>query len=202
MNELISMNEVQRISSREIAELTGKQHNHVMRDIRNLIEQGAIGQLNYGQSSYINSQNKKQPMYLLDKEASLVLATGYNAVLRAKIVKRWIELEAKQSVSKAALADPIIQLRLAQMETEKKIEKVNQRLDQIETAEEYFTIMGYASLNGYHVDRIKASILGKNATALCNDNGYETSSIPDPRFGRVKTYPRTVLDIVFKEANE
>ena len=47
------------MSSREIAELTGKRHKHVMRDIRALIEQGAIGQSNFGLSTYTNSQNKR-----------------------------------------------------------------------------------------------------------------------------------------------
>ena len=81
------------MSSREIAELTGKEHKHVMRDIRALIEQGAIGQSNFGLSTYTNSQNKEQPEYLLDFDATMTLVTGYNAVLRAKVIRRWRELE-------------------------------------------------------------------------------------------------------------
>ena len=85
------------MSSREIAELTEKTHFHVMRDIKALIEQGAIGQSNFGLSSYRNSQNKEQPMYLLDFDATMTLVTGYNAVLRAKVIKRWRELETGES---------------------------------------------------------------------------------------------------------
>ena len=84
------------MSSREIAELTGKRHDHVLRDIRDLIKQGAIGLSNFGESSYTNSQNKEQPEYLLDFDATMTLVTGYNAVLRAKVIRRWRELETER----------------------------------------------------------------------------------------------------------
>lgn len=84
------------MSSREIAELTGKRHDNVLRDIKALIEQGAIGLLNFEESSYRNSQNKEQPEYLLDFDATMTLVTGYNAVLRAKVIRRWRELETER----------------------------------------------------------------------------------------------------------
>lgn len=90
MTELMSIKET--MSSLQIAEITGKQHAHVMRDIRNLLEQG-VGQSNFGESSYINSQNKEQPCYELTKKGCLILASGYDALLREKIINRWEELE-------------------------------------------------------------------------------------------------------------
>lgn len=90
MTELMSIKET--MSSLQIAEITGKQHAHIMRDIRNLLEQG-VGQSNFGESSYINSQNKEQPCYELTKKGCLILASGYNALLREKIINRWEELE-------------------------------------------------------------------------------------------------------------
>ena len=64
MKELIPMNEfgmmadkdsVARIDSRMIAEVFGKQHSHVMRDIRNLHNAGMneeFRQSNFGQSNH------------------------------------------------------------------------------------------------------------------------------------------------------
>lgn len=95
MNELSNLNNnrSKTMSSREIAELTGKLHFHILRDIKELIGQGAISQSNFGLAEYTDAQGKPRPEYLLDFDATMTLVTGYNAVLRAKVIKRWRELE-------------------------------------------------------------------------------------------------------------
>lgn len=84
------------MNSLEIAELTGKQHAHVMRDIRTLIEQG-VNKSNFGLVDYIDKKGEKRSMYKLTKKGSLILASGYNAVLREKIIDRWEALEKGQA---------------------------------------------------------------------------------------------------------
>ena len=86
------------MSSREIAELTGKRHDHVLRDIRDLIKQGAIGLSNFGESSYTNSQNKEQPEYLLDFDATMTLLIKYGMTYDA----------AKESLSKRGFKEKVI----------------------------------------------------------------------------------------------
>ena len=85
------------MSSREIAELTGKEHKNVLRDIKTLIEQGAITQLNFELSTYKDASGKSNPEYRLGFDATMTLVTGYNAVLRAKVIKRWRELETGEA---------------------------------------------------------------------------------------------------------
>lgn len=87
------------MSSREIAELTRKQHKHVLEDIRRLIQQGAISQPNFRLAEYKDAQGKPRPEYLLDFDATMTLVTGYNAVLRAKVIRRWRELEESTAQS-------------------------------------------------------------------------------------------------------
>lgn len=92
MNELTTITQSQTMSSLQIAELTGKKHQHVLRDIRNLIEQGCT-ETNFGLSEYKDPTGRTLPCYQLTKTGCLILASGYNAVLREKIINRWIELE-------------------------------------------------------------------------------------------------------------
>lgn len=84
------------MTSLEIAEVTGKEHKHVMRDIRVLLMQGVSGS-NFGLSSYKHPQpnggTKDIPCYILTKKGCMILASGYDALLREKIINRWEELE-------------------------------------------------------------------------------------------------------------
>lgn len=95
MTELLQVKET--MSSLEIAELTGKRHDVILRDIRNLLNQGVAAH-NFVETSYKDKSNRNSPCYSLSKKGCLILASGYNAKLREKIIDRWEELEnAKQT---------------------------------------------------------------------------------------------------------
>lgn len=99
---------VQFMTSTEIAQICEKEHVHVMRDIRRMLEDLGeevhypnldsenFGEKGWIKTSYKNSRNQEQPMYLLDKNLSLTLVAGYNVVLRNRIINRWLELERKE----------------------------------------------------------------------------------------------------------
>lgn len=84
------------MTSVEIAEVTGKQHAHVMRDIRSLLERGC-DESNFGLVEYKDKKGESRPMYQLTKKGCLILASGYDALLREKIINRWEELETKEA---------------------------------------------------------------------------------------------------------
>ena len=92
MSELLTFNNELTMSSREIATLTGKKHYNVMRDIELLAAQLELDVSKFAHI-YLDSQNREQTEYLLDKDTCLCLIAGYNAKLRMKIIKRWQELE-------------------------------------------------------------------------------------------------------------
>lgn len=80
------------MTSLEIAEVTGKRHDSVLRDIRNLLSQG-IDAHNFVETSYTDKANRQQKCFTLTKKGCLILASGYDALLREKIINRWEELE-------------------------------------------------------------------------------------------------------------
>ena len=101
--------EVLAMTSREIAELTGKEHGNVMRDIRAMLEAiSTDSNLNpcANSSSYTGKDGRQYPQYELDKNTCLTLLLGYDPVARMKVVKRWQELEAKQLSAIPDFSDP------------------------------------------------------------------------------------------------
>lgn len=149
MSEVIKFkdHQVNGMTSLQIAEVTGKQHAHVMRDIRNMVD--SISQSTSGladiketksdyyrsdrtqykylsektqgilmnlfdanspsngyvieESTYVDAQGKDRTMYYLNPKACLLLASGYNAILRAKIIDKLEEYQQKERTSMTAL---------------------------------------------------------------------------------------------------
>ena len=95
---LQSQNVARTMSSREIAELTGKQHQHVKRDVEKM-----LGELEEDASSfgriYLDTMNRQQTEYLLDREHTDCLLTGYSAAMRMAVIKRWRELEGGRVIA-------------------------------------------------------------------------------------------------------
>lgn len=93
------IHDTDRMSSLEIAELTGKRHDAILRDIRNLLKQG-VSAHNFVETSYKQPQPrggyKELPCFGLTKKGCLILASGYDAVLREKIIDRWESLEMEK----------------------------------------------------------------------------------------------------------
>jgi len=97
------------MSSREIADLTGKRHDNVMADVRKMLAElhSDGGVLNF-QDTHTNPQNgQSYPIYRLPKRETLILVSGYSTELRARIIDRWQELEAQvASPAKPAIQRP------------------------------------------------------------------------------------------------
>lgn len=91
----------QHMTSLEIAELTGKQHKNLMRDIRNMEPawekvQGLKFELSSRIYQLPNGGTKEVPCYVLNKTECLYIATKFNDEARAKLVLRWEELERER----------------------------------------------------------------------------------------------------------
>ena len=112
MNNLAILNQTaQTMSSREIAHLCEKQHGHVCRDIENLnqtYEQMGLSKVGEGYYTHPSTGSQQHREFLLTKEQSIDLVTGYRADIRIRINRRWAELEAQNSAPALPnFADPV-----------------------------------------------------------------------------------------------
>lgn len=122
MTELI-VKEI-KMTSLELAEVVGKQHAHVMRDIRNEIDSlGEIGQSIFGETSYKDQWNREQPCYSFGKDGAMQLALKYDAVTRRKVILKLEELEKQQIPTGQNL------LALAVIEAQRVIEDKDKQLE-------------------------------------------------------------------------
>ena len=100
--EIIFNQNKQTMSSLEIAQLTGKPHNDVMKAIRKMepawekVHEGNFS-LMYRETEIGNGATRKDPYYELTKTECLYIATKFNDEARAKLVLRWEELERKNT---------------------------------------------------------------------------------------------------------
>ena len=97
----------QTMTSREIAEITGKQHKNVMRDIRAMEPAWEkIGGLKFELIYYTDQRNRKKPQYELTKTECLYVLTKFNDEARAMLVLRWEKLEKERLLNTPNFADP------------------------------------------------------------------------------------------------
>jgi phage regulator Rha-like protein len=93
------------MSSLEIAELTGKRHDHVMADIRSMLGELQLRAPSF-RGTYQDVQGKQRPCFHLPKRETLILVSGYDVHLRARIIDRWDELEEKTRQHVIDVNDP------------------------------------------------------------------------------------------------
>lgn len=130
MNELLSK---ETMSSLQIAEITGKQHAHVMRDIRAILEQG-VHESNFGLKFRINKlgngAERKDPYFELTKKGCLILASGYDARLRERIIDRWEELETEKQKGGFAIPQSFSEALQLAADQARQIEEQQKAIEQ------------------------------------------------------------------------
>lgn len=113
-------------TSRNVAENFKKDHKHVMEAIRNCEASETFVRSNFRLTEYLDSQNRKQPMYYMTKDGFAMLAFGFTgkeaakfkedyinqfnqmeSLLRQKQTQQWQEIRVESKASDAILKDTI-----------------------------------------------------------------------------------------------
>lgn len=119
MNQMVVVTSGPTMTSREIAELTGKRHPDVKRDIDTMLTDLGEDVSKFARI-YQDSMNRDQVEFALDRELTETLLTGYSAPLRRAVIARWRQLEAGISASPQFLIPTTLSgaLRLAAEQAE------------------------------------------------------------------------------------
>ena len=160
-----------KMTSREIAELTGKQHAHIMRDIRIEIEKlnsaGIFNESIFGLVKYEDLKGEMRDEYELSRDGVMMLAMKYDTVTRYKITQKLNELESKkvpQSYAQALLEAGRLALELEKVELENKVQK--QLISEYEPKVTYY-------------DKILQSINSVNISQVAKDYGISGKELND-----------------------
>ena len=209
MNQLIQKSfDTITMSSREIATLCDKRHPDVKRDIEVMTEQLVIDVSKFAHI-YLDSMNREQTEYLLDKETCLCLVAGYNAKLRMAIIKRWQELEQINTPTDpllmiAHMAQQAYETKLLTQQVAHRQDSMEQTLKEVQAKQEaltdssnFFSVLAFANLHDIGLTNGKLSALSRKAGKLSEKLGAEVGTISDQRFGKIKVYHKDVLTQLF-----
>lgn len=80
-------------NSKLVAEVFGKEHKHVREAIKKLLttaENSTVRQM-FSESTYLNEQNKEQPMFVMNQDGFTLLAMGFNGKKAMEFKLKYIE---------------------------------------------------------------------------------------------------------------
>lgn len=95
MNEIVYRGESNQplTNSKLVAEVFEKEHKHVREAIKKLLttaENSTVHQM-FSESTYLNEQNKEQPMFIMNQDGFTLLAMGFNGKKAMEFKLKYIE---------------------------------------------------------------------------------------------------------------
>ena len=113
-NEIVKKEIHEIVTSLEIAEIIGKEHKTILRDIRNEIKQlgDEKAENNFVLGYYKDKNNQDRPMYNITKIGALQLAARYDAIVRYNLIQRVMELSKNEINSTGNIIDDPKKIRL------------------------------------------------------------------------------------------
>ena len=180
MRELQLLETKRTMTSLEIAEITGKEHNKVLRDIRD--ETNKIGteraEAIFGLSEYKDTTGRILPMYVLNIQGILQLGARYSADVRYKLIEKVTKNEAAKSKEKT-LKNDLIDIEKDKIRLEKS--RILKELAQSITNDKYKQTLQIYSANALYDEPILELPVAKEksytATEIGNKLGITSMKI-------------------------
>ena len=128
-----------------VAEVFHKTHDKVLRDIRELACSQEFRETNFGLSSYINKQNKKMPMFTMNRDGFTILAMGYTGKKAMQFKEKYISAfnkmestlrEQPQTPQQLSGAEYLLQQAQLMVEQERRLKTLENRMDALDQERE------------------------------------------------------------------
>jgi phage regulator Rha-like protein len=199
MNDLISTTE-QTMSSVEIVALINNlredsqaelRHDNFMSKVFKVL--GETVALNF-QGYYVAENGKKNPCYNLPRREASLMVMSESYKIQAAVYDRWQELEVKKPMSALQM---ISAMALEQDAANQRITSLESSVARLTGESKCMAILAWATLNGLTIPVSKAAAMGKQASSYCRTMNIETGTVKDERYGKINTYPESVLDRLF-----
>lgn len=115
----------EKMTSIEISEISGRNHKDLMRSIRTMeISWEKVTGRKFSMGKYKDPSGRELPMYELDKDECLYIATKFNDEARAKLVLRWEQLEREKALSGFNVPKTYLEALKLAVQQQEKIEKL------------------------------------------------------------------------------
>lgn len=164
----------QTLTSLEVAEMVGRPHNDLMKDVRRIIAQlgeGTSSQSYFIESTYTNSQNREMPCYKLTKKGCELYSTRMTGEKGTQFAVAYIErFNQMEERIKELPEPPSLEVALqAALEHEREIKTIKSDVGYL---------MDNMRINGPQEQRIGSNARAKVIESLggSNSNAYKTIS--------------------------
>ena len=157
----------QRLDSREVAEMVGKEHKNIIRDIRGYVKE--LGELKieptdfFTESEYTDKSNRKKPCYLVSKKGCEFIAHKLTGVKGTEFTAKYINRfhDMKEVIQENVIPQGKELLALAVLEAQKTIEEKDAQIEEMKP----HAILGQA------ITTANTSILVGDMAKILRQNG-------------------------------
>lgn len=199
-----------------VAKKFEKDHQHILRDIRNLMER--VSKIDdtpmFEETTYVHPQNGQEyPMFIMNRDGFTLLAMGFTGekALRFKLdyINAFNKMEAELKSTKPltpaqqllANAQMLVEMEQRQMVQERRQDAIEGKVALIEDRirdNGFMTVKGFANIVKIRVGKAMANKIGRMCAKWCKQMQIVPEKIRDGEWGAVNTYPMQALRDVFK----
>lgn len=164
MDNKMTLTKDKSITSMEVAEMVGKEHKELLRDIRRYCEQFNESNLAlvdfFQESTYLDKKGETRPCYNVTKKGCEFIAhklTGIKGTaFTARYINRFHDME--EELNPKSPAEMLVIYANQLLESERRMNNIESKVNEINAKLTTLTIARYESLRGINVDTSKANI--------------------------------------------